>query len=379
MIKKRDIKHNQITEKLFNDIMHGIYAPGEKIPTEEELAKVFDASRPTVGRALRELQNKGIIKRRQGAGSFVSFNSQTQDQSIGILMGFSQATAERGIFSSLLSEISNVCNKSNFSLILKNFPMDNNQETIIRHVKKCCADFIKQKINSILFMPLDLENETENLNLEIVDTFEKAGITVVLLDRDLYPNSKKSKYDKVGINNSQSSYAMTEHLIGLGCKKIDFLAIKYRPSTVCERIEGFCKAMEAHGLPCSEKMIHNIHPLNAEAVDRYFEKSNAEALVCVNDSLAAIVMRELLARGVKIPGDVRIVGFDDSPIATLLPVSLTTMRQPVGAIAEEVIRIVTHRLENPEFPARDISVSSSLVIRQSCGYELDETPIAAAG
>lgn len=369
--KKRDIKHNHITEKLFQDIVHGHYAPGEKIPTEEELAKVFGASRPTVGRALRELQRKGIIKRRQGAGSFVSFTGTNKEQSVGILMGFSQATAERGIFGSLLSEISNACSLNNFNLILKNFPSDNNEETIIRHARKSCADFVRQKVNSVVFMPLDLEDKDANLNIEIVDTFERAGVTVVLLDRDIYSEGKRSKYDRVGTNNYQASFAMTEHLLDLGYKDIDLVTIKYRPSTVCDRIEGYEKAMARHGLNHTSSRIHSIHPMNASAINAYLDQMEAEAILCTNDSLAALFMREILARGVQIPEDVKIVGFDDSPIASLLPVGLTTMRQPVQAIAEEVLRTIKTRLEYPDLPARDISISSTLVVRDSCGAKLD--------
>jgi DNA-binding transcriptional regulator YhcF (GntR family) len=83
---ERPIKHKLIYDKLCNDIIKGIYKPGEKLPTENELAETFKTSRPTIGRAMRDLQQKGLIARRQGQGTFVTQSSKPSNQTLGLLI-----------------------------------------------------------------------------------------------------------------------------------------------------------------------------------------------------------------------------------------------------------------------------------------------------
>jgi DNA-binding LacI/PurR family transcriptional regulator len=78
-------------------------------------------------------------------------------------------------------------------------------------------------------------------------------------------------------------------------------------------------------------------------------------------------MHTLLARGISIPKDVRIAGIDDVNYAALLPVPLTTVRQPCRDIGETALRLMLERLDRPRMPARDVLLDCTLIIRQSCG------------
>ena len=78
-------------------------------------------------------------------------------------------------------------------------------------------------------------------------------------------------------------------------------------------------------------------------------------------------MHTLMARGIRIPKDVRIVGIDDVNYAALLPVALTTVHQPCRDIGETALRVMLERLNRPKIPARDVLLDCTLVIRQSCG------------
>ena len=83
-------------------------------------------------------------------------------------------------------------------------------------------------------------------------------------------------------------------------------------------------------------------------------------------------MHTLLARGIRIPKDVRIVGIDDVNYAALLPVPLTTVHQPCRDIGETALRVMLERLDRPKMPARDVLLDCTLVIRQSCGSSKPE-------
>jgi GntR family transcriptional regulator of arabinose operon len=80
-------KYQQILENIKSDILSGRYQPGQKLPSEAALLKRFGASRITVGRALRELQQAGLVQRRKGSGTYVG-NASPDDGSLlfGLLM-----------------------------------------------------------------------------------------------------------------------------------------------------------------------------------------------------------------------------------------------------------------------------------------------------
>ena len=78
IISGKVIKHQYIYDVLCRDILNGVYKPGQVLPTEKELAGHFKASRPTIARAMRELQHEVLIIRRQGQGTFVRQSTTIQ-------------------------------------------------------------------------------------------------------------------------------------------------------------------------------------------------------------------------------------------------------------------------------------------------------------
>ncbi len=373
-IKTKQLKHQHITSRISSEILSGKLQPGQKIPTEHELARAFNASRPTIGKALRELQEQGLINRKQGSGSFVSV-PRNEGCKIGALMGFSHDDANSGIFGRLLSEVSHICTLNDCSFVMTNYPVGDDEEIHIRHAKKTCIELIKQGVDAILFMPIDLSPQNENVNHEIAEDIKKAGITLVLLDRDIYKTPKRSKYDRVGANNELAAQMLTQHLINHGASKIDMIGCLEMPPSVKERMDGYQKAMIENGMEPKKEQYHKVDSHNLATVNECLEVTQADALICINDEVAALVMRSLLQRGVRIPQDMKIVGFDDLPISSLLPAPLTTVRQPVKDIAHEAFRTILTRLEDPDMPAKDVLLTAELVVRESCGTVANKTTI----
>src|SRR5439155_13332535 len=94
------------------------------------------------------------------------------------------------------------------------------------------------------------------------------------------------------------------------------------------------------------------------------------AFIYANDHTAAQLLRSLETVGVKVPRDVRVVGFDDVKYATLLSVPLTTIHQPCREIAVIALRAMLDRVADPSLPPRSLVLSPRLVIRESCGAYL---------
>ncbi len=100
-------------------------------------------------------------------------------------------------------------------------------------------------------------------------------------------------------------------------------------------------------------------------------KRGLDSIICANDQVAAVLMRSLETVGVRVPHDVRVVGFDDVRYAMLLSVPLTTMHQPRRDIGVIAFRMMMDRIADPTLPARSNVLPPRLVVRESCGAHLE--------
>ena len=379
----RGIKHQNIYSELCRNILGGVYKPGQKLPTEKELSEHFHASRPTISRAMRELKRKGLIVRQQGRGTFVRQDSITAQKSLGILVHWQiwpdsqQAKHTTTIFGLMVPEMLRIASQFDYSLILNNIPEDIVDP--VKRARQICKRLADSRLAGVFFTPLELTDESNSINEEIAAMLDNEGIAVVLLDRDISDSYHRSKYDIVGINNEQSALVLTHHLIDLGCTKIDFISGPRHTTSIVERIRGFRAALEENDIPFAKERVHLLESKFLDKAEneqvareliRQVKDKQTEAFVCVNDDTAADIINFFLKNGIRVPEDVRIVGFDDIPTSQYLPISLTTIRQSVKALAAESVRTMLNRIEHPDELAREIMVNTELIVRDSCGSKL---------
>jgi DNA-binding LacI/PurR family transcriptional regulator len=354
-----DPLYQHIMIALQEEIRNGKFKPGDKLPSEAALVKRFRTSRITVGRALRELQTKGSIERRAGSGSYVSERDPASlPLSFGLLI---PDLGETEIFDAICRNIANASEAADHVLI-----WGHEDEREISKEARCwslCQQFIARKASGVFFAPLEFETGASKANIRILRALHDAGIPVVLLDRQAVPSPTHLRADLVGLNNPHAGYLATEHLIECGARRIGFIGYQAAESTLKARMTGYRDALRAHGLPEL--------PLEPnEAAARFDEE--ADAFVCVNDKVAAAVMRAFLSRGVRIPEQLQLVGIDDVPYAQMLPVPLTTVQQPLREIGHAALRAMLDRVREPTLPPREILLSGELVIRQSSRTQTGE-------
>jgi len=92
-----------------------------------------------------------------------------------------------------------------------------------------------------------------------------------------------------------------------------------------------------------------------------------DGIACANDRTAGHLMHALLQLKYRIPDDVRLVGVDDADYASLLPVPLTTLRQPTREIGEAALAVMLERIARRDMVPREVRLSCELVVRASCG------------
>ena len=216
----------------------------------------------------------------------------------------------------------------------------------------------------MFFAPLEFTPRRMEINQRIVEDFQKTGIPVVLLDRDICIYPQRSRCDLVGIDNRRAGYVVTEHLVKQGCKNIVFFAWPNSAPTVNQRMLGYQEALRHFG------MADRVEIGDAESTDaiaHLLESQKPDGLVCANDRTAGQVMVRLSELGVEIPGKVKITGIDDTKYSSFLHVPLTTVRQPCHDIGAAAIWAMIERIDHPTMPPRDILLDCQLIVRRSCG------------
>jgi GntR family transcriptional regulator of arabinose operon len=235
-----------------------------------------------------------------------------------------------------------------------------------------CRQYIERQVSGVFFAPLESTPEDHDINARIGREFDAARIPVVLLDRTLLPYPQPGHHDVVGIDNRHAGYTITEHLLRSGCGRPAFVARAHAAVTVDAREAGYREALYPAGLLFDRRLIARLDPSDMTGVKALIERERPDGLVCANDRTAALVMKVLIHLGYRIPQDIRLVGIDDVEYARLLPVPLTTLRQPTRQIGDVALSVMLERIQRRDLPARHVRLHCDLIIRASCG-----TPAAA--
>jgi len=354
-------KHERIRQTLAQAIASGQYEAGQRLPSESALVKTFGASRPTVNRALRELQLAGVIERRAGSGSFVRVDAPARGYTFGLLI---PELGRTEIFEPICRGMAQAQHNGPHVLLWGSSLGDS--ADVEHQASQACRQLVAKKVSGVFFAPLELTPRKDAINQKIATVFDKAGTPIVLLDRDLAPYPARSRYDLVGIDNRRAGYTITAHLLRCGCRRVMFVGRPGSAPTVDARIAGYCEALgdaPGHLMPS----VCRIDPQDKGQVKSALAKSRPDGIVCANDFTAARLMKTLTELGVNVPGKVRLAGIDDVKYASLLSVPLTTLHQPCADIGAIAISTMLGRLRYPKLPARDILLDFRLVIRDSCG------------
>jgi len=362
-------KYRQVYNALRSDIAEGTLASGQRLPSEANLVKAFGASRITIGRALRDLQQEGLIERRAGSGTYVRRvrpPALLERLSFGLLI---PDLGETEILEPIVRSLTAAPTAREHAFLSGGGPGDLSAVEKEQAAWERCQQYIERRVSGVFFAPLELTPNKDIVNGKIIAAFQKADLPVVLLDRPVLPYGRREEHDLVGIDNRRAGYQITDHLLRLGSRRIAFLSFRNSASTVDARRAGYREALHCHGAPVDPAYIVELDRDAMHGVTRLMEAHRPAAVVCANDRTAGLVMQTLQSAGYAVPDEVRIVGIDDVHYASLLPVPLTTLRQPCREIGMAAMAAMLERLTRPALPPRDILLHTPLIVRKSCGAD----------
>jgi LacI family transcriptional regulator len=177
----------------------------------------------------------------------------------------------------------------------------------------------------------------------------------------------------VSIDDHRAAYAMTQHLAALGHRRIGFIIGNPNQTASLRRLEGYREAMIDAGLAIDDALIEQglfTYRSGLDATERMLELDDApSAVFASNDDMAAAAVAIAHRRGLDVPSDLTVVGFDDTALATTIWPELTTIHQPIiemsRAAVEMLVQAIRDRRQGAESSARHVVLDFTLVRRQS--------------
>lgn len=188
---------------------------------------------------------------------------------------------------------------------------------------------------------------------------------VAVLGRKLPPD----RVDSIRTADGKGVRMAVDHLVGLGHRAIWHVDGGDGPGAA-ERRDAYRAGMHAHGLDAATRVLPGAHDEAAGiAAAELIGAADPmpTAVIASNDRCAFGVMFSLSRQGVDVPGDVSVVGFDDDTFSGLLPIGLTTVRQDAPRLAEQAVRLVSRRLEDPSAEPVETVLEPELVLRGTHG------------
>ncbi|OON82896.1 LacI family DNA-binding transcriptional regulator [Streptomyces tsukubensis] len=217
-------------------------------------------------------------------------------------------------------------------------------------------------VDGIVLSPLTLRGT------ELMDRL--AGTPVVLIGE----RPSGGLADHVAVDNIRAARDAVQHLIGLGRGRIAAVGVRSEPfvGTPLLRLTGYREALHAAGLPgdrgleCETPGYHRRH--GADAMTALLDRGERpDAVFCFNDALALGVLRVLHERGLRVPEDIAVIGFDDVDEGRFSVPSLSSVSPDKTAVAERALALLQERIETPSAPVREIVIGHRLRVRESTG------------
>lgn len=271
---------------------------------------------------------------------------------------------ETSFYSILLQGIEVTAKKYGYNVLISYFDAKQNWAEQLSTITKDVSGLIV----------LGTEVEDRHIYTAIKNGIGKINIPLVMVDNA----TSITNIDSVVADNLRGAYHAVSYLLEKGHKNVGYLRSTSRIDSFDERMLGYRKAREEHGLPeFVSSLIIDVGISSEEAyhdVCRWLDAGNqpCSALFAENDIIAAACIRALKSHNYRIPEDVSVVGFDDMPLCTVIDPPLTTiqiMKEQMGMTAMEIlhhrIHQGTHALSSERIGVYRVVISTHLIERSS--------------
>ena len=343
--EKKTAKYRFLVDTIKEKIKSGEYAPGERMESENTLSEQFGYSRQTVRQALGVLEQEGLIERRRGSGTYIRAENRRVPKGSNVAIVTTYISDY--IFPTIIRGIEETLTGAGYSLTLG---VTNNR---VEDEGRILQSLISRRVDGVIVE--GTKTAFPNPNVELYRKLEKMGVPVVFFN-GYYRDLNNAVY--VVTDDRGAGRHAVELLLGRGCRKIGGV-FKSDDMQGHGRYAGFSEGLVRNGVPLSDENVvwyttaEKNRLFRADNRDYMFERlRDCDGIVCYNDQIAYSVIELLTGRGVRVPEDVLVTGFDNSSVSEYSPVKITSFDHPkdeMGRIAaNKLIRML--RSGEPEYP-----------------------------
>jgi DNA-binding LacI/PurR family transcriptional regulator len=198
------------------------------------------------------------------------------------------------------------------------------------------------------------------------DALRRHGIPVVVGGRPPGPG-----VSYVDVDNRAGAGSAVQHLLDGGRRRVATIAGPQDMAPGADRLDGYRQRLAAAGHAPSVQLIETADFTmegGHAAMERLLERApDLDAVFVASDLMAVGAVGALRTAGRNVPGDVAVVGFDDSPLATTTRPMLSSVRQPIEEMGREMTRLLMHEIRTAGGPPRRVILDTQLVVRESSG------------
>jgi DNA-binding LacI/PurR family transcriptional regulator len=339
-----DSKPQTIYRDLANRIARGDLCGKTTLPTEEALAKQYGCSRPTLRKAVRELKRTGMVNSVRGSGVYIAAPQSDRDNLFAIIF----PNLGPGHFSDPVCSLLARHTSARGDSIVWGGYISPKSDTLRTDVRQICEQYIARNIAGLFFSPFEYHSSGDEINREITEVISQAGIPLVLIDSDIRAYPAQCDFDLVSMDHVQAAYILTEHVIEQGFRRIFFFAPPYSRHTIKLRLMGYNAALIDRGFAPEALVVCDTG--DTASFLRFIQSKKPDAIICSNDITAAVVVDSLEKLGLQVPDDIAVAGFDCLSKALPLVLPITSIEQPLDAIAGTALRLMLDRIASPQNP-----------------------------
>ncbi|WP_229767064.1 substrate-binding domain-containing protein, partial [Vibrio cholerae] len=268
-------------------------------------------------------------------------------------IGMLVTTSTNPFFGEVVKGVERSCYHQGYNLILCNTEGDN------QRMKASINTLLQKRVDGLLLMCSTLEGE----RLDVFDRYPDIPIVVMDWGPILFAS------DKIQDNSLQGGYMAAKHLIECGHKEIGCITGPLIRHQAQMRYEGYKRALAEAGIAINPDWIVE-SDFECEGGYQAFEKlyqrgKLPSALFVSNDMMAMGVIQAASQRGLRVPDDLSLIGYDDVHIAKFMTPALTTIHQPKYRLGKAAVDTLLYRLENPDTTAQVVQLEPTLVVRNS--------------
>ena len=328
---------------------------GSRRPTVETISQLAGVSPSTVSRALngdKRISAKTrtlIAEIARELGYFPHANARSLITRRSGLVGFVMGDINNPFYPELLERLVNRCSERGQRLMVLHVGRASLQESTIEAL-------LQYQMDGCIISSAELTSRAAEICL-------RYRVPLVMINR--VPRIHSCA---VSCDNEGGGRLLCELLIAAGHRRIAIVAGTPNTSTSSNREAGAMAILKRHGLaPFARLAGHSTYEGGLAAAEELASRRQLpDAVYAINDIMALGVIDGLRKRGIAIPDDVSVVGFDDIRMASWPAYDLTTVAQPLDAMVDRAIDLLEERILNPESPGEQVYISGELRIRSSC-------------